>query len=150
MDVLTFTVCPQGVEETREVLQAFLEALTTANELYFRRLPAGPCCPHCAGVKYKPPTELEANSPGEHFESAERMVVLGEGACGPIAAMVAARMRALEGRRVRPLVVSTSNVARRYHVVVELEDGTTIDPTTELEQAVSVGAAPACACEVLR
>lgn len=149
MDVISITVCPQGIEETRRVLEAMLEAVVVANELYFRRLPAGPCCPECASVKYAPPSEKEASSPGEHFESAERLVVVGEGACGSIAAMVAARKR-VDGVNARVKLVPTSSTDRRYHAVVELPDGTVEDPTEKLPRAVSVGARPAtfpsCGC----
>lgn len=150
MDVLTITVCPQGIEETRRVLEALLEALVVTNVLYFERLPGGPCCPECASVKYAPPSETDAKSPGEHFESAERLIVNGEGACGSIAAMVAARKR-VDGVHARVKLVPTSSIDRRYHAVVELPDGTIEDPTQELPRAVSVGAPgpvrfPSCGC----
>lgn len=149
MDVLTFTICPEGQDETRADLEDFLEALTRANERYFRRLPQGPCCPHCAGVRYAPPTLRDALAPGEHFESAERLVVLGVGACGSIAAMVAGRMRALEGRSARVRLVDQDSDRRWYHAVVELEDGTIIDPSAELERAAnSAPEEPSCGCEL--
>lgn len=146
MDVLTFTVCPEGHAETTAVVEAFLEALVVANEHYFRRLPLGPCCPACAGVRYAPPTPAEARTPGEHFESAERLVVVGKGACGSIAAMVAGRMRALEGRHARVKLVPQSASARYYHAVVELDDGTIVDPSAELEHAAAVEESPSCGC----
>lgn len=147
MDTLTLTICPDGIEETRQDLDDVLEALVRMNVRRYQRLPMAPCCPHCAGVKYRPPTPLEEITPGEHFEDLCRLVVVGEGACGPIAAMHAAHMRA-QGRNVRVRAIPQSATQRKFHVVVELEDGTYYDPTTELESAVSVGAvAPkTCGC----
>ena len=135
MDQLTLTVCPQNAEETRVMAEAALEALVKANEVYYMRFPRGPCCPHCAGIKYRPPTEAEMAQPGEQFDSVERLIVKGYGACGPIAAMVAARMRVLEGRDVRVKVIPTRIIEgkrRDFHAVVELDDGSIYDPTAEL------------------
>lgn len=142
-DRLTFEVCPDGVEETRRVLDFFLEALTKTAELFYRRYPQAPCCPKCAGIKYAPPSDADAAEPGEHFESPERLVVMGKGACGSLAAMVAGRMRALEDRDVMAVSVPQPSPPgqRRFHSVVRLEDGTTIDPTLELELA------PGCQCK---
>lgn len=142
MDVLCFTVCPHGTEETRVVLEAFLEALTVANAEFYRRYPAAPCCPHCARILYRPPTEAEKAQPGEAFQSAERLVVLGRGACGSIAAMVAGRERA-KGRRARVVLQLQSDpkdpTRRDFHALVEKEDGTLVDPTANLERAVGCG-----------
>jgi hypothetical protein len=146
MDTITLTICPDGIEETRQDLDDILEALVRINVRRYQRLPGAPCCPHCAGVKYRPPTPAEEIAPGEHFEDLCRMVVLGEAACGPIAAMQAAHMR-IEGRTgVRARAISQSMTQRKYHVVVELEDGSFLDPTTELESAVSVGAVQPRTC----
>lgn len=136
MDVLCFTVCPHGWEETQVVLEAFLEALTVANAEYYRRFPEGPCCPKCALIKYRAPTESEKARPGENFHSAERMTVLGYGACGSIAAMVAGRERA-KGRHARVILQLQSDprdsTRRDFHALVEKEDGTLVDPTKSLE-----------------
>lgn len=149
MDVLTFTVCPQSAEETRQVIEHFLEALTKANELYYQRLPLGPCCPECAGVRYVPPTEREANMPGESFASLERLVVLGVGKCGDVAAMVAAKLRVLDRRpAVRVKVITEDAQRRRFHAVVQLEDGSLLDPTHELQRVGVKASAPDCGCEV--
>lgn len=150
MHKLIFTVCPQGIAETKAVLDAFLEALVRTNELYFRRLPKGPCCPECAGVRYRPPSSSEAATPDQEFESAERMIVNGEAACGPIAAMVAAHKRVFEGVHAKAITQPTSSTELKFHAVVELPDGTIIDPTTDLPRALSVGARPqpfpSCGC----
>lgn len=138
MDVLCFTVCPQGHEETRVVLEAFLEALTVANAEYYKRFPEGPCCPHCARIKYRPPTEAEKAQPGEAFQSAERLIVVGHGACGAIAAMVAGRERA-RGRQARVVLRLQSDPTdpgrRDFHALVRKEDGTLVDPTASLDRA---------------
>lgn len=150
MHKLTFTVCPQGIEETRQVIDAFLEALVVTNELYFRRLPKGPCCPECAGVRYRPPSAEDAATPDQTFESAERMIVKGEAACGPIAAMVAAHKRVFEGINAKAIAQPTSSSELKFHAVVQLPNGDIIDPTTDLPRALSVGARPqpfpSCGC----
>lgn len=137
MDTLCFTVCPGSIEETRVVLEAFLEALTVANAEYYRRFPEGPCCPKCGHVKYRPPTAAEKAEPGESFQSAERLVVVGHGACGSIAAMVAGRERA-KGRRARVLLRLQTDPAnpgaRDFHAVVEKDDGSIVDPTKNLDK----------------
>lgn len=150
MDRITVTVCPQGIAETRLVLEAVLEAVVVANELYFRRLPSAPCCPECAHVRYVPPSESEARTPGEHFESAERLIVQGYGACGSIAAMVAARRR-VDGIAARVRLLPVSTTQRRYHAVVELPDGRTEDPSKELatdvdDVADAPASTPSCGC----
>jgi hypothetical protein len=149
VDVLTFTVCPQTAEETRQVIEFYLEAMTKTNELYYQRLPLGPCCPECAGVRYVPPTERDASAPGEGFVSLERLVVLGVGKCGDIAAMVAAKMRVLDRRpAVRVKVITEDAARRRFHAVVQLEDGSLLDPTHELQRVGVSASAPSCGCEV--
>ena len=135
MDVLSFEVGPQGAQETAVVLESFLEALTEANASYYRRVPKGPCCPKCAGIRYVAPAELDKLEPGERFLSAERMTVLGKGSCGSLAAMVAGRLRARgEQARVRVELVSdpADPTRRDYHAYVQLGDGTRHDPAAEL------------------
>lgn len=150
MDVLTFSLGPQSVQETALVLEAFLEALTVANEQCYRRYPAGPCCPGCARIRY------EAPSGPQRFRSVECMYAEGKGACGDLAAMVAGRRRA-KGESCRVRVVVVDEGAREFHAVVELGDGTIVDPTAELEaeaaeadedQGAAEPAAPTCACGV--
>lgn len=144
MDLLSFYVGPQSIEETALVLEAFLDALTVANEAYYRRFPAGPCCPGCAGIRYEAPSGPQA------FRSIECMYARGKGACGDLAAMVAGRRRA-KGETCRVRVICTDAATREFHAVVELGDGTIVDPTEELEADEDQGdemPPPRCACEV--
>lgn len=148
MPVLTlrFRVCPDGPGETQAVLDAALEFLTRVDQLYFRRFPSGPCCPACAGVRYDRPKPGEENTPVDEYDSVESMVVRRLGRCGSIAAMVAARMRELEGRDAvarAELVCKRKNI---WHAVVEV-DGERKDPTAELIAETEGSDAPgACGC----
>lgn len=142
---LAFEVCPAPGQETLRVLNFFLEALTRTNELVYRRFPHAPCCPKCAGIHYHRPTPEELASPRERCYSVERLLVLGVGKCGDIAAMVAGKMRA-EGRKVMAEAIPNPANPRAleendFHAVVRLEGGGFEDPTAEL-----VESEPGCAC----
>lgn len=139
---LSFELTPQSAEETREVLEAFLEALTCANMAFYRRFPGAVCCPKCGGVRYAPPTAAEALTDTQRFVGVERMLVEGYAACGDVAAMVCARMRVLEGKpEARVAVRTRSKGGRHYHAVVEV-DGQTVDATQEMQP----GSRPGCGC----
>lgn len=141
---LKFELTPQTLEETREVLEAFLEALVVANMALYRRFPGAPCCPKCAGVRYAPPKGKAKMSDEQRFVGVERMVVEGYGSCGDVAAMVCARMRSLEGKPdARVIVQQQREGGRHFHAVVAV-DGSIVDATEEMLP----GSRPGCGCGV--
>lgn len=148
----TFYVQLDSTEDIVRVSEAFLEGLTLANEVYYRRFPDGPCCPRRARLRYED-TSRNRFEPGV-FRGVEYMVARGVGACAEFAAMVAGRRRARgEEARVR-LRVAEGGRSKTFHAVVELADGTVIDPTADLQavaadqqdQAAALPLAKTCAC----
>lgn len=127
MHVVQLVIGPESEPERKAVLEAILEAVVVANVQYFRRYPNGPCCPKCAGIQYRAPT-----GPLVQFSTIEPMYVAREGACGDIAAMVAAKHR-VDGDEGARVVLELEDRDRGvWHALVELGDGTRIDPTAEL------------------
>lgn len=138
---VTLNISPQSPEESRECLLAILEALVQCNVAMYRRYPSAHCCPHCAGVKYDPSRAVaEAAQHRQRFVSADRLIAAQVGACGSIAAMVAARMRVIEGKPGAFVDLLSKPGRSQFHAVVRLPDGSIADPSKELEQA------SACAC----
>jgi hypothetical protein len=133
---ITIDVGADGPEETREVLEAFLEALVVANLAYYRRYPEGPCCAGCAHVKYRPPRRVEHGLSSQHFDAIEPMVVRGAGACGSVAAMRAARLR-YEGKTAH-VALERQGDRSQFHAVV-IADGQRIDPTEKLARVGDCG-----------
>lgn len=133
---LTIDLGCEGVEESKEVIEAFLEALVLSNLAYYRRYPGGPCCAGCGGVKYRVPRRCEHFSSSQHFDGIERMIVRGYGACGSVAAMRAARLR-FEGKDAR-VVLELQGDRLQFHAVV-MVDGERIDPTAKLAKLGDCG-----------
>ncbi len=137
---IVLSVNPQDPVEVREVMEAALEALVRINMAMYRRYPEAHCCPHCAGVLYDPEEpRREAAQGRQRFVCADRLIAERVGACGSIAAMACARMRALEGKRAR-VVLEGKPGSNTFHAVVQLDDGRKVDPTAELQQAAG------CSC----
>lgn len=138
---VTLNISPQSPDEARECMLAILEALVRVNVAMYRRYPSAHCCPHCAGVKYDPArATAEAAHHRQRFVSADRLIAEQVGACGSIAAMVAARMRAIEGKPGAYVDLLSEPGRSQFHAVVRLPGGAVVDPSAELEEA------HACAC----
>lgn len=138
---VTLNISPQSPEEVKECLLAILEALVRVNVAMYRRYPSAHCCPHCAGVRYDPDRAVaEASQHRQRFVSADRLIAAQVGACGSIAAMVAARMRAIEGKPGAYVDLLSQSGRNQFHAVVRLPNGAVVDPSAELEEA------RACAC----
>ena len=137
LDTVTLILSPVGEAEEVAMMESVLEGWAEVNRVFYGRYPNAPCCPLCAGIKYRRP------EPGEPVElvCAEKAIVDGHASCGTLAAMTVGRMRA-KGIDPKARVRLTKEGPRSYHAVVVRGDGSVKDPSAELIERGMV-----CNCE---
>lgn len=108
-----------------DVLNAALEATTLANESLLHAGEA-PLATEAikAGVKWKP----EPFHDGEHFDLATETYERGWGDCDDLASWLAAELRSTGADPGAKAVVKRTGPSR-WHAVVQLSDGTVVDPS---------------------
>lgn len=123
--------CAPG-EETRQAAEDLLNALAQINARVYQRFPRAPCCPKCAGFRYK--VAKEGPPRVQTFEALDRACAKVNLRCGTLAAMAAGRELA-KGRHARVKVELEDAAENKMHALVELEDGRITDPSAELVEA---------------
>ena len=128
---------PGDAAEASQILNVAWGVLM-ANVEWLRSHPEAPCCLGCGGVRYVPPEPCGALC--QNVDSAAIVVARKAATCIAAAAYEGAKM-ILDGKSIRLQIEPTLGkdgkpILHAWHVTILLADGTTYDPTKELELSV--------------
>lgn len=117
-------------------IQAMLDACCALNSLHLSSSPKTPPL-YSSGVRYKRESAMcvegiDACATGERFNTIPVVLRLRFGDCDDLACWRAAELRVRHGVEARPRLDVVAHHPTRYHVVVQLPDGTTEDPSAVL------------------
>lgn len=116
--------------ETRAILELRAQALAEGNAIWLAAHPDAPCCAGCAEVKYVPPSDCDLDGSCQDIQDAAALIGSQVGTCIEIAAYDAGNLM-VDGQDAQVRLVE--NGPFDYHAVIEMPDGSILDPTAELQ-----------------
>lgn len=148
---ISFGFAAYDRDQEADLIEALCEGFVRANAVMIRADPERyPCCTGCGGYLYEEPnncrvrnweTGVAVDPDCQHVRGAAPMHKLGRGTCIDLACMQAALLRVKDGRDARVIIeddLGPNGEQRpgKYHALVLLADGSTVDPSAEAPLAV--------------